>query len=216
LRKLAADYGEEAAAHFAHMPERYFRTFTASEIAGHVRMFRKFFEIQTKEAASGVCPVVKWMHHPEQGHSEVLLCGWDHPGLIVRICGAFLAARVNILSADIHTRTDNLVLDIFRQLLERLWSHRTALGRCRNAGHDLRPVEWLTHTVRFQHHQRHLFDAFVGGEPLVALQARAPTTDGRALVGLSRVDDLGVVGLTGRAAHVLPTLLAAFYGSTIC
>jgi len=114
LRKLAADYGEEAAAHFAHMPERYFRTFTASEIAGHVRMFRKFFEIQTKEAASGVCPVVKWMHHPEQGHSEVLLCGWDHPGLIVRICGAFLAARINILSADIHTRTDNLVLDIFR------------------------------------------------------------------------------------------------------
>jgi [protein-PII] uridylyltransferase len=77
-------------------------------------MFRKFFEIQTKEAASGVCPVVKWMHHPEQGHSEVLLCGWDHPGLIVRICGAFLAARINILSADIHTRTDNLVLDIFR------------------------------------------------------------------------------------------------------
>jgi len=58
--------------------------------------------------------VVKWMHHPEQGHSEVLLCGWDHPGLIARMCGAFLAARVNILSADIHTRGDNLVLDIFR------------------------------------------------------------------------------------------------------
>jgi [protein-PII] uridylyltransferase len=114
LRKLASDYSDEAAAHFANMPERYFRTFTASEIAGHVRLFRQFFGAQSKEGASGVCPVVKWMHHPEQGHSEVLLCGWDHPGLIVRICGAFLAARVNILSADIHTRTDNLVLDIFR------------------------------------------------------------------------------------------------------
>jgi [protein-PII] uridylyltransferase len=114
LRKLAADYRDEAGAHFAHMPERYFRTFTASEIAGHIRLFRKFFAAQTEEGTSGVCPVVKWMHHPEQGHSEVLLCGWDHPGLIVRMCGAFLAARVNILSADIHTRTDNLVLDIFR------------------------------------------------------------------------------------------------------
>jgi len=96
------------------MPERYFRTFGPSEIAGHVRLFRKFFETQSKEGGSGVCPVVKWMHHPEQGHSEVLLCGWDHPGLIVRICGAFLSARINVLSADIHTRTDNLVLDIFR------------------------------------------------------------------------------------------------------
>ena len=114
LRKLAADYGDEAAAHFAHMPERYFRTFGPSEIAGHVRLFRKFFETQAKQGGSGVCPVVKWMHHPEQGHSEVLLCGWDHPGLIVRICGAFLSARINILSADIHTRTDSLVLDIFR------------------------------------------------------------------------------------------------------
>jgi len=114
LRKLAADYGDEAAAHFEHMPERYFRTFGASEIAGHVRLFRKFFETQSKEGGSGVRPVVKWMHHPEQGHSEVLLCGWDHPGLIVRMCGAFLAARINILSAGIHTRTDNLVLDIFR------------------------------------------------------------------------------------------------------
>ena len=59
-------------------------------------------------------PVVKWIHHPGRGHSEVLLCGWDHPGLIARICGAFLATRINILSADIHTRGDNLVLDIFR------------------------------------------------------------------------------------------------------
>ncbi len=114
LRKLAADYGDEAAAHFEHMPERYFRTYSASEIAGHVRMFRKFFESQSISESGGVVPVVKWMHHPEQGHSEVLVCGWDHPGLIVRICGAFLAARVNILSADIHTRTDNLVLDVFR------------------------------------------------------------------------------------------------------
>jgi len=114
LRKLAADYGGEAAAHFAQMPDRYFRTFAPSEIAAHIRMFRKFFDVHLRDGASGLCPVVKWLHHPEQGHSEVHLCGWDHPGLIARICGAFLATRINILSADIHTRGDNLVLDIFR------------------------------------------------------------------------------------------------------
>ena len=93
LVREARSQQKTLAAHFAHMPERYFRTFSASEIAGHVRLFRKFFAAQSKEGTSGVCPAVKWMHHPEQGHSEVLLCGWDHPGLIVRMCGAFLAAR---------------------------------------------------------------------------------------------------------------------------
>ena len=131
LRKLAADYGSEADAHFAQMPERYFRTFTPSEISGHIRLFRKFFEAHLRDGVSGLCPVVKWMHHPGQGHSEVLLCGWDHPGLIARMCGAFLAARVNILSADIHTRGDNLVFDIFRvcdakhQPVENERDHRT-------------------------------------------------------------------------------------------
>jgi len=114
LEKLAADYAGEAAAHFRQMPERYFRMFGAAEIASHIRLFRKFYESHLQDGASGLCPVVKWMHHPEQGHSEVLMCGWDHPGLVARICGAFLSARVNVLSADIYTRGDNLVLDVFR------------------------------------------------------------------------------------------------------
>ena len=111
---LGADYEDEIAAQFSQMPERYFRMFKAPEIARHIRLFRRFYESQMGDASSGICPVLKWIHHPEQGHSEVLVCGWDHPGLIARICGAFLAARVNILSADIHTRGDNLVLDVFR------------------------------------------------------------------------------------------------------
>jgi [protein-PII] uridylyltransferase len=112
--KLAADYAEELDAHFLQMPERYFRTYTASEIAGHLRTFRKFYRQETEEDRSALSPVIKWMHHPGLGHSEVLVCGWDNPGFIRRICGAFLSARVNVLSADINTRADNLVLDIFR------------------------------------------------------------------------------------------------------
>jgi len=112
--RLAADYTDELEAHFSQMPERYFRNFSASEMAGHLRMFRKFYRQETEEERSALSPVMKWIHHPELGHSEVLVCGWDHPGLIRRICGAFLAARINVLSADIHTRADNLVLDIFR------------------------------------------------------------------------------------------------------
>jgi [protein-PII] uridylyltransferase len=114
LGKLAADYADEVEAHFAQMPERYFRTFSASEIAAHIRIFRRFYRHETSVESSALSPVTKWIHHPELGHSEVLVCGWDHPGLIRRICGAFLSARINVLSADIHTRADNLVLDIFQ------------------------------------------------------------------------------------------------------
>jgi [protein-PII] uridylyltransferase len=112
--KLGADYGEELEAHFDQMPERYFRSYSPSEIAGHLRTFRKFYLQGTEEDHVALSPVIKWMHHPGLGHSEVLVCGWDHPGFIRRICGAFLSARVNVLSADINTRNDNLVLDIFR------------------------------------------------------------------------------------------------------
>ncbi|MBU3666144.1 MAG: [protein-PII] uridylyltransferase [Chthoniobacterales bacterium] len=112
--KLGADFAEETAAHFAQMPERYFRTFPAPDIADHIRFFREFYAAQLGEGAGGVCPVIKWVHQPEKGHSEVIVCGWDHPGLVARICAAFLSARINVLSADIYTRGDNLVLDFFR------------------------------------------------------------------------------------------------------
>lgn len=112
--KLDDDFADEIAAHFTQMPERYFRTFTAPSVADHIRLFREFYATQLGEGAGGVCPVIKWIHQQEKGHTEVMVCGWDQPGLIARICAAFLAARINVLSADIYTRGDNLVLDVFR------------------------------------------------------------------------------------------------------
>ncbi|MEI6033764.1 MAG: [protein-PII] uridylyltransferase [Verrucomicrobiae bacterium] len=114
LRKLGRDFSDEAAAHFQFMPERYFQMFGPEDIAAHLGLFRKFFENQSKGDATSLAPVFQWIPRPEQGHSEVWLCGWDRPRLLERISGAFLSAQINILSADIFTRSDSLVLDIFR------------------------------------------------------------------------------------------------------
>ena len=57
---------------------------------------------------------LQWIAPAREGHSEVWVCGWDRPRLLERIAGAFLSAQINILSADIFTRGDNLALDIFR------------------------------------------------------------------------------------------------------
>jgi len=114
-KKLPRDFSEESSAHFLHMPERYAQTFDADQIAGHLRLFRTFIEHHlVAEGAAALSPAFKWIAKPEQGHSEVWICGWDRPRLLERIAGAFLAAQINILSADIFTRGDNLAIDIFR------------------------------------------------------------------------------------------------------
>ena len=44
----------------------------------------------------------------------VSICTWDRQHLLASIAGAFAVASVNILSADIFIRGDNLALDVFR------------------------------------------------------------------------------------------------------
>ena len=114
-RRLPKDFADEIEAHFEHMPERYFQMFDSEQIAGHVRFFHTFLETHlAREDPPAFSPVFKWIARPEQGHSEVWVCGWNRPRLLERIAGAFLSAQVNILSADVFTRGDNLALDIFR------------------------------------------------------------------------------------------------------
>jgi [protein-PII] uridylyltransferase len=55
-----------------------------------------------------------WEDHIEQGYSELTVIGWDRHLLLARISGALAAQSINILSADLYQRGDNLVLDIFR------------------------------------------------------------------------------------------------------
>ncbi len=114
LRKLPPDFREEAQAHFEYMPERYFRMCDTAAVAEHVKLFRRFFENRLADGPRSLEPVFQWVPRPDLGHSEVWICGWDRNGLIARVSGAFLAAGINVLSADIFTRGDNLVLDIFR------------------------------------------------------------------------------------------------------
>jgi len=112
--KLPRDFAAELEAHFQHMPERYFHAFDSTRIREHLRLFRRFFQTINEEHGALLIPVVEWQDHHEQGHSEVWVCGWDRPTLMERIAGAFVVSRMNILSADVFTRADNLVIDIFR------------------------------------------------------------------------------------------------------
>ncbi len=110
-----ASYAAEIDFHFANMPERYFRNREAANIYEHLRYFRKFFRQLSKDSPSAaLTPVLKWTALPKQGCSRVLLISWDRHLLLAKFAGTLSAHNINILSADLFLRKDELVCDIFR------------------------------------------------------------------------------------------------------
>ena len=74
----------------------------------------RFLEREAKGLENALAPVVKWVPHAEQGHTEVWICTWDRQALLAKIAGSLSVAHLNILSADIFTRGDSMALDFFR------------------------------------------------------------------------------------------------------
>ncbi len=105
---------DEIEAHFIHMPERYWQRVEEDELIWHFEALHAFFEKLLNAEIEGSAPVVRWRHFPDRGYSEAVVCSWDRHGLFAKIAGSFAAARIHILNADIYTRADDLVLDIFQ------------------------------------------------------------------------------------------------------
>ncbi|MDF1823082.1 MAG: [protein-PII] uridylyltransferase [Verrucomicrobiales bacterium] len=115
LGKLPEDYLEEVEAHFQAMPERYFRHRGSSSIARHVKLFRRFFKsIHRVTPNESMIPKLEWKERPDEGYSLLEVAGWNRKMLLSKMAGALAARNLNILSADLFTRSDDLVLDIFR------------------------------------------------------------------------------------------------------
>jgi [protein-PII] uridylyltransferase len=113
-KKMSKDSAEEIEVHFNSMPDRYFQSHNVNEIVGHLRLFRSFVELRVRNPSLALSAAVKWHSKPDQGHSEFWICTWDRAALMAKIAGSFATASINILSADVYTRVDNLMLAIFR------------------------------------------------------------------------------------------------------
>ena len=113
-RDLPPDYADEIDAHFELMPDNYFRAWEVSEIVEHLKLLRSFLRNVSSQGASPLVPALAWKLLPEQGHSVVDFCTWEREQLLAKIAGSFSVVPINILSADIFHRADNIVLDVFR------------------------------------------------------------------------------------------------------
>jgi [protein-PII] uridylyltransferase len=105
---------EELHAHFATLPPRYFQIHPAAEVLGDLELAHKFMRVQVAGSDEELlAPVVHWHNDPDRGCSVVKVCTWDRAGLFSQIAGSLSAAGLTILSAQIFTRSDAIVLDTF-------------------------------------------------------------------------------------------------------
>src|SRR5436190_1838094 len=111
---LSPDYADEIDAHFDFMPDNYFRGSDVPEIVEHLKLFRSFVEHVSIRGGHPLAAAMQWKALPEQGHSVASFCTWERERLLAKIAGSFSVVPINILSADVFPRGDNVVLSIFR------------------------------------------------------------------------------------------------------
>jgi len=97
--------------HFRRMPDSYFRFRDAASVAAHVKAVLR---LEPKRDEDIFDCSLQWIDMPEKGYTEVVIATHDRPLLLEKICCALASEELNILSADFFTRSDGVVLDIFR------------------------------------------------------------------------------------------------------
>jgi [protein-PII] uridylyltransferase len=104
----------EVAAHFRELPARYFEIHPAREIAIDIHLAHRFMRhvLETNDERA-LEPIVQWRTDPDRGYSSAKVCTWDRAGLFSTLAGSFSASGINILSAQIFTRNDGIVIDTF-------------------------------------------------------------------------------------------------------
>jgi [protein-PII] uridylyltransferase len=104
----------EIQGHFNSVPPRYWQINDAAEILRDVTQVHRFIQLQLSETeVNALAPIVSWHNEPDRGYTTVTLCTWDRDRLFSNITGCLTAAGFNILSAEILTRTDGVILDTF-------------------------------------------------------------------------------------------------------
>ena len=111
---LSPDYADEIEAHFDFMPDNYFHGCDVPKIIEHLKLFRSFLVNVSSRGEQPLAPAIMWKPFTKQGHSLVSFWTWERGQLLAKIAGSFSVVPINILSADIFPRGDNVVLGVFR------------------------------------------------------------------------------------------------------
>src|SRR5262249_9822957 len=101
----AAFPAEEVDRHFALLPERYRRTTDAARLVRHFHLLRKGRDVPA---------AFDWTELPGSPWTELTVTARDRPGFLADVAGTLTSNGIDILSVDLFTREDGVVLDTFR------------------------------------------------------------------------------------------------------
>ena len=114
LAELDEKFHETVDGHFREMPVAYFRYREWDTIAVHVRAIWQYENRKKRRPNTPFEAAVQWTEYEKLGHSEVCIVAVDKLNLLPSICCAMASKKINILSANVHTRSDGIALDLFR------------------------------------------------------------------------------------------------------
>ena len=188
---------EELRAHFEKLPARYFQIHGAREIQDDLLLTHRFMRLQISEEESPLAPVVNWHNEPDRGYNAVKICTWDRSGLFSKIAGSFSATGLNILSAQIFTRSDGIVLDTFfvtdaktGNLVDR--EQRDEFERLLNrvlTGEDVDvPALIARHRIT-----RPLYQAYTGEHIPTSIRFDNEASEARTLIEIESEDRIGLL-----------------------
>jgi [protein-PII] uridylyltransferase len=110
IGQMREDYHPDVNKHFELMPASAFHFRQAGHIVTQVRTVRHFLQ-REDESGDPLASCIKWIDLTDKGYTELVR---DKPLLLEKVCCALASEQINILSADLFTRQDGIVVNIFR------------------------------------------------------------------------------------------------------
>jgi [protein-PII] uridylyltransferase len=188
---------EELAAHFSKLPDRYYEIYTPKQILDDVELAHRFMHRLLMENQRVLAPVTGWIDERDRGYSLVKVCTWDRAGLFVKIAGSLSASGLNILGAQIFTRTDGIVLDTF--FVNDGRTGNVATKEQREKFTSLLDAALTGETVNFhkligqQTTGRNAYSAYLGERMETKIRFDNSASDDRTLIEIETEDRLGLL-----------------------
>jgi len=100
--------------HCQLMPKRYFRFRSKRSINKHIVALWQYIDRRKRRPHTPFECAVQWIERKKFGYSELIIATHDSKRLLEKICCTLASHQISILSADVYTRPDGIVLDLFR------------------------------------------------------------------------------------------------------